>query len=243
MRVREKPGPVPRQKRYDDVPMGRDDSSYETASRAIRSSLAGREPRRLEVGRLRPAAVLVTLLRRGRDARIPFTLRSENLGNHRGEISFPGGRCEPGEDGPRTALREAFEEIALDPARIDVVGCLDDAVSVSGYVVTPVVGLCDNPPETCVADASEVREVFEVSLADLLDPNRSHSEWWDLSRLPPGAPVEDLRRAATDSREFDSSTSRYRMYFFEAAPNRVIWGLTARILKGFLEPLCVNSRS
>jgi 8-oxo-dGTP pyrophosphatase MutT (NUDIX family) len=187
------------------------------------------------------AAVLLALLRRGSDARIPFTLRSENLENHRGEISFPGGRCEPGEEPLHAALREAFEEIALDPARIDVVGCLDDAVSVSGYVVTPVVGLCDDPPKTCIARASEVREVFEVPIADLSDRNRCRSEWWDMSRLPPGAPVEDLRRAATDSREFDGSTGRYRMYFFEATPNRVIWGLTARILKGFLEHLCDDS--
>lgn len=222
--------------------MTRIECSYSKASRAVRSSLAGQPPRRIELGGLKRAAVLLPVFRRGDDARIPFTLRSDNLGRHRGEISFPGGRCEPGEEAPQAALREAFEEIALDPARVDVVGCLDDAVSVSGYVVTPVVGLCDDPPETCVARASEVREVFEVSLTDLSDRSRSRSEWWDLSRLPPGAPVEDLRRAATDSGEFDGATGRYRMTFFEAGPNRVIWGLTARILKVFLEHVGEESR-
>lgn len=223
--------------------MRRLDRSYEEASRAIRASLTRHAPRRLEPCTLKRAAVLLAVLRRGKDARIPFTLRSETLGNHRGEISFPGGRCEPGEDAPQAALRESFEEIALDPARVNVVGCLDDFVSVSGYAVTPVVGLCEDPPETCVARASEVREVFEVSLADLTDPSRRRSEWWDLTRLPPGAPLEELRRVALDREDFDPSLGRYRMYFFDAGPGRVIWGLTARILEAFLGHIAFDPHS
>lgn len=217
--------------------------SYAEVSRTIRCSIAGRAPHRLEPSRLKRAAVLVPILRRGDDARIPFTLRSDTLDRHRGEISFPGGRREPGEDAPHAALREAFEEIALDPLRVDAIGCLNDFVSVSGYVVTPVVGLCDDPPETCVARASEVREVFEVSVADLSDPGHRRSEWWDLSRLPADAPLEDLRRSAIDPGDFDRVAGRYRMYFFDAGPGRVIWGLTARILKTLLELIVPSGAS
>ncbi|MBI2900579.1 MAG: CoA pyrophosphatase [Planctomycetes bacterium] len=202
---------------------------------AIRAALAGRVPRALEFPELTRAAVLIPVLRRGADATVVFTLRSENVEHHKGEISFPGGRCEEGEDAPRAALREALEEIGLDPARVEIAGRLDDAVSVSRYAVTPVVGLCTDPPERCRAQESEVREVFEVPLRELLDPARFRSEWRDVSRLPDGTPLEALMRIAVETGDVDAVKGRYRALSFDLGPGRVVWGLTARILRNFLE--------
>ena len=119
---------------------------------------------------IRPAAVLVPLVRRESGLTVLFTRRTAHLNDHAGQISFPGGRCEPGDAYPaETALREAAEEIGLVPARVEVLGELGKYVTVTGYRVTPVVGLV-TPPLELRPDDFEVAEVFEVPLEFLLDP-------------------------------------------------------------------------
>ena len=117
-----------------------------------------------------PAAVLVPLVERDDELTVLLTQRATQLKNHAGQISFPGGRVEPGDEGPRgAALREAQEEIGLDPSFVDVVGYLPDHVIVSGYLVTPVVAFVQ-PGFELLLDAGEVESTFEVPLSFLFDP-------------------------------------------------------------------------
>jgi 8-oxo-dGTP pyrophosphatase MutT (NUDIX family) len=119
---------------------------------------------------IRPAAVLVPVVRRENGLTVLFTRRTAHLNDHAGQISFPGGRCEPGDASPaETALREAAEEIGLAASRVEVLGELHKYVTVTGYRVTPVVGLV-TPPLDLRPDDFEVAEVFEVPLEFLLDP-------------------------------------------------------------------------
>jgi 8-oxo-dGTP pyrophosphatase MutT (NUDIX family) len=123
-----------------------------------------------ETKELRPAAVLVPVVRRGNGLTILFTRRTDHLYDHAGQISFPGGRSEA-HDGSAaaTALRETFEEIGLPHSHVEVLGTLPEYTTVTGYHVTPVVGLVD-PPAAFNLDAFEVAEAFEVPLAFFLDP-------------------------------------------------------------------------
>ena len=118
---------------------------------------------------LRHAAVLVPVVARPQGPTVLLTLRSNLLRNHSGQVSFPGGRRDPGDrDLVETALREAEEEIGLPRQAVKVIGYLDDYPTTSRYRVTPVIGwVADLPPLR--GDASEVAEIFEVPLSQLLD--------------------------------------------------------------------------
>jgi 8-oxo-dGTP pyrophosphatase MutT (NUDIX family) len=120
-----------------------------------------------------PAAVLVPLVEREHGLTVLLTQRATQLKNHAGQISFPGGRIELSDDGPReAALREAREEIGLDPSFVSVVGYLPDHVIVSGFLVTPVVAFV-RPGFELLLDSGEVESTFEVPLGFLFDP-RNH---------------------------------------------------------------------
>lgn len=207
---------------------------FEEASARIRAALAARSPARLEIPGFRPAAVLVPVLNRPGGPTLLFTLRTEEVPHHKGEISFPGGGLEPGEAPEAAALREAHEEVGLEPRRAETLGALDDLPSVWRYVVTPVAAAIADPPPRFGAQAGEVVEPFEVPLAELLDPAIRRSEWFDPARLPP-----DVARALLDVRgareEIDPATGRYRVWFFDASPERIVWGLTGRILAELLD--------
>jgi 8-oxo-dGTP pyrophosphatase MutT (NUDIX family) len=117
-----------------------------------------------------PAAVLVPLIERDDELTVLLTQRATQLKNHAGQISFPGGRVELDDDGPRaTALREAREEIGLDPDYVSVVGYLPDHVIVSGFLVTPVVAFV-RPGFELLLDSAEVESTFEVPVSFLFDP-------------------------------------------------------------------------
>ncbi len=114
-----------------------------------------------------------------RDLDVLLQRRSGSLGHHAGQIAFPGGRLEPSDAGPReAALREAVEEVGLDPAGVEVLGTLPPmAVPVSNHSVTPVPAWWTHPSEVAAVDHAETVDVFRVPVADLLDPaNRASVE-------------------------------------------------------------------
>ena len=152
-----------------------------------------------------PAAVLVPLVNREGGLTVLFTERSRDLPDHPGQISFPGGRLDPGDrDARNAALREAEEEIALPRARVTLLGELADYDTVTGYRVTPVVGWVE-PPFAVRPHALEVADVFEVPLVFLLEP-------------------------ANMQRHFRMLGNRRRDYFAIPFGDRYIWGATAAML-------------
>jgi 8-oxo-dGTP pyrophosphatase MutT (NUDIX family) len=186
----------------------------------IRAAFARAEPpqRFPELGRA--AAVLVPILPRPDGVQLLFTKRSANLATHSGQVSFPGGSKDAEDSGPRaTALREAREEVGLEPADVELIGELDDCPTfVSGFVITPVVGVID--PRRFTADgrypwrpsAAEIDALHELPLADFCDPANSRVE----------------------TRELHGGLSTYQLYWF-TVQGTVVWGATARILQSLIE--------
>lgn len=155
------------------------------------------------VSGLTPAAVLVAVTDRPRPGVI-LTRRTETLRRHAGQVAFPGGRIDPGEDAIEAALREAEEEIALPRQQVDLVGPADRYITVTGFQVTPVIGVI--PPDLAITpSASEVADWFETPLDFLLDP-ANHIE-----------------------REVDWQ-GRQRRYYEIMWNDRRIWGATAAMI-------------
>lgn len=145
----------------------------------------------LRAGALQPAAVLVPVVLRADGLQVLLTRRTEGLRHHSGQISFPGGKIERGDATViACALRETREEVGIDPAFVDILGALDLYVTVTGFAVTPVVGLL-SPGFSMAPDRTEVAEVFEVPLQFALDPvnhilghgvfNGIRRQWWSIS--------------------------------------------------------------
>jgi len=125
---------------------------------------------RTSLGReLKPAGVLVPVIERREELTLLLTERSAELKHHAGQIAFPGGRMEPEDaDIVRTALRETHEEVGIAPERVSVLGYLPSLPTVTGYAVTPVIGVVSEPVAPSI-DRTEVSSVFEVPLAFVLD--------------------------------------------------------------------------
>jgi 8-oxo-dGTP pyrophosphatase MutT (NUDIX family) len=120
----------------------------------------------------RPAAALLLLYPHGRSGAVALTVRSSTLARHPGQISLPGGATDPGETIAQAALREAAEEIGVEPSMVRVLGELTPVhVIVSGFTLHPVVGITDERP-AFQADPAEVEEILEVALEDLRDASR-----------------------------------------------------------------------
>ena len=178
----------------------------------------------------RPAAVLLALVDRPQGLQVLLTQRTDHLRDHAGQISFAGGRSEATDaDAVATALREAQEEIGLDPARAQVITTLPTYTTVTAYVVTPVVAIIDAAHELAL-DGHEVAEAFEVPLAFLMNPANHHRHAYqagDVKReflsMPWLAPAGDVAGDAIDHAA--GNTSPQREYF--------IWGATAAMLRNF----------
>ena len=170
---------------------------------------ADERERQLQIAQapLKAAAVLLLVVDHA-DPSVVFTQRTAHLADHAGQVSFPGGRCDPGDHTPvHTALREAEEEIGLDPAAVEILGCMPEYHTSTGFRVTPVVGWA-KPPLAHRPDPHEVADVFEVPLAFLLDP-RNH--------------------------RYESAFFKGRLRHYWAMPfgDRFIWGATAGMLVTF----------
>lgn len=150
------------------------------------------------------AAVLVAITDRPEPG-ILFTVRREDMRTHAGQVAFPGGRIDPqDEDAPSAALREAWEELGLDPDQVTLCGTADRYRTVTGFAVTPVVGVV--PPDLPLAPhEDEVADWFEAPLAFVLDP-------------------ANQKRVAAEFR------GRTRHYFQIDWNGRKIWGATAAML-------------
>jgi 8-oxo-dGTP pyrophosphatase MutT (NUDIX family) len=158
-----------------------------------------------------PAAVLLPLFDKDGATHLLLTRRTEEVGVHPGQISFPGGKRD---DGDRTllqtALRECEEEIGVPASSIQVLGELDDLVTVSDFIVSPYVGLIPYPYPLRVS-RREIAEIIEIPLATFMEPER-------------------LRV----SRRMEYRGKPHVTYFFDMGPH-VVWGVTARILVHLLE--------
>ena len=177
---------------------------------ACLNPLANAAAMRLEAAPVpdRPAAILVPLLRSAGHWHVLLTKRAEHLAHHAGQISFPGGKVEPDDDGPvSAALREAFEEVRLMPQSVSIAGGLDAVRSPAGFIVQPIVGIVggDDGLDGLVADPAEVDLIFTLPLSHVINPSNF--------RLVP---------RETNGRRND--------YWVVDHDDHLIWGLSARVL-------------
>ena len=159
------------------------------------------------------AAVLVPIFRRFGQLHVLFTKRTDTVSTHKGQISFPGGRAEPSDTTLLdTALRESHEEIGLAPEDVQVLGALDDTLTLRAMRITPYVGLIPDP-YPFVVQPEEVAYLLDVPLAEFLDPARLR--------------VEEMPHP-------DGVT---RPVYFYSVGGELIWGATARIVKEWLDAM------
>jgi 8-oxo-dGTP pyrophosphatase MutT (NUDIX family) len=178
---------------------------------SIKQILKGREKKYISNPELTTSAVLVPIYEKDGECYIIFTKRTETVEHHKGQISFPGGRKDKSDRNLlATALRESFEEIALRPEVVEILGELNDESTIStNFIVSPFVGFIPYPYDFEI-NREEVEELMKVPLAALRDKASFHEE-------------------TITSRERTFTTCFYHY------GEQVIWGATARILKGFLD--------
>jgi 8-oxo-dGTP pyrophosphatase MutT (NUDIX family) len=181
----------------------------------VRRRLSVYRPQRIEPGGRASAGVLLLLYDADGETHLLFTKRTELVEHHKGEICFPGGRQEAGDDDLfATAVRETFEEVGISPAHMERIGQLDDIVSRgSNFVISPFVGFLTTAAPYHYSHADhEVDEILEIPLAHLLDETNG----------------------GVELRHLDGQDVEMPFYRFHG---HVIWGATARILAQFLRLL------
>lgn len=161
---------------------------------------------------LTPAAVLVGLIERDEGTTVLLTRRADTLRRHTGQVALPGGRCDPGETPWATALREAWEEVGLDPEAVTLAGMSNPYQTGTGYLITPVVGFI-RPDVTLAANPDEVADIFETPFGFLMDPT-NHEEH---ERTTPDGIV--------------------RRFYAMTHEDRFIWGATAGMLRALYDRL------
>lgn len=161
----------------------------------------------------RASAVLVPLVHTEQGVSVVLTRRADHLKNHRGEVSFPGGRVEESESLIEAALREAEEEIGLPAKLVRVIGQLDPhATFVSNSLIVPIVAIVDESANF-VANESEVSRILTVPLSELVQENSYDNEWWVTPR------------------------GELNIHFFYL-DDETIWGATGRILRQMFDVVC-----
>jgi 8-oxo-dGTP pyrophosphatase MutT (NUDIX family) len=161
---------------------------------------------------LAPAAVLVGLVERKEGLSVILTRRSDTLRRHTGQVALPGGRCDEGETPWEAALREAHEEIGLEPAKVWLAGLSTPYRTGTDYLITPVVGFI-TPPIELTANADEVADIFETPFGFLMDP------------------------ANYEQRSREMPTGEMRRFYAMTWEDRLIWGATAGILRALYDRL------
>lgn len=181
--------------------------------RKIKKILACRSKACIEDPRLKRAAVLIPLFKKDGEYHILFTRRTDQVGHHKGQISFPGGRQDKKDkDLLTTALREAREEMGIEEKDVRILGELDDiCTATTDFCVSPFVALIPHP-YPLKANRQEIEEVIEVPLSVLLDKGRFRQELYEKDGQP------------------------FRVYFYQLK-DHTIWGATAKILKQLLDLL------
>ncbi len=171
-------------------------------------------PRRIDDPTATPAAVLILIYDREGEAHVLFTKRTDQVEHHKGQVSFPGGACDDEDDClETTALRETHEEIGVQPEDIEIVGQLDEMLTISNFRVTPYVGILKAISEySFVVNSHEVAQVVQVPLPHLMDE----------------------RNMELEVREHKGKQVLVPAYTYEG---HRIWGATARMLRQFLELL------
>jgi len=159
-----------------------------------------------------PAAVLIGLVEREAGLTVLLTRRSDTLRSHTGQVALPGGRQDPGERPWETALREAHEEVGLEPRFVNLVGLSTPYHTGSGYLITPVVGFV-RPGFTLQPNPGEVADIFETPFGFLMDP------------------------ANYEEHERELPTGEKRRFYAATHDERYIWGATAGILRALYERL------
>jgi 8-oxo-dGTP pyrophosphatase MutT (NUDIX family) len=186
-------------------------ASKEKLANLINVKLVNRTRKEIFLEGLKPAAVLVPVCFIDGKPQIILTKRSMSVEYHKGEISFPGGHAEPGDASPvETALREAEEEIGLKPDDVEILGLLDDYITISDFHITPAVGVVPWPYDLRINSESET--LFFLPLSDVL----SDTAWM-------------LERTSIKGHEFE-------LFCLETLDG-VIWGATAKMLRQFAEVL------
>jgi 8-oxo-dGTP pyrophosphatase MutT (NUDIX family) len=176
----------------------------------VQAILANRQRQAMEDPSLICAAVLIPLLFKQGEWHVLVTQRTQTVEHHKGQISFPGGACDPDDaDLQATALRETLEEIGIPPDAVEVLGALDDFPTVTSFVVTPFVGVIPYPIAFRL-NRHEVEAVIEVPLSFLDDPGNLRVEQWEVQ-----GHLHDV-------------------LFWDYGPY-TIWGATARMLKNLLD--------
>ena len=181
----------------------------------LRKHLAAYHARLKTEWHARPAAVLIPLYCDNGAWHALFTRRSDKVESHKGQVSFPGGMIEAHDaDAQAAALREACEELGLKPADVRILGELDSLITITQFIITPVVGVIPWPYDI-VPNDDEVASVFGVPLKWLEDPANLETRHRDLPLPGPSIPV----------------------HFFKRFQDEIIWGATARIVVDFLSHL------
>ncbi len=164
---------------------------------------------------LKCAAILLPLLRKNDEWQLLFTHRTETVEQHKGQVSFPGGGCNQGETTPEaTALREAQEEIGLSPAKVRLLGRLNDVLTITRYRITPVIGVIPFPYEFRL-EAAEVERAFAIPLAWL-----ARRENWVEQPMTP-----------------DGKQRSFPVIVYHPYEGEILWGASARITQNFLNVL------
>ena len=161
---------------------------------------------------LKPAAVLVGLIERPHGYSVLLTRRADTLRSHTGQIALPGGRRDPGETSPVTALREAHEEVGLAPDYVSLAGLSSPYRTGTGFLVTPVVGFIQ-PGFSLTPNPAEVADIFETPFGFLMDP------------------------ANHEQHERQGPDGQLRRFYAMTHEDRFIWGATAGMLRALYDRL------